>query len=359
VSPYTRSGARRTGDEYQDLQSAEILIQWLEQPDTYRWVRLETMEGSLDDIQTERDDGTRQLLQVKWGTDATVGWEWEELTKQESGKKVPRPSLLQKWKTSLDNVLATGVTVSEAALLTNRCAGAAIKFHLSDSGLVDFDSLSTPLKDIISTQLGGSASAAAFFQAFHFFFKERSYEALADSLQQRFQHLGGRSEGWTNLLEEIRLWINHQNEPLPDGTITLAAVRAASLWHLPPPIPQGFLVPHDYVAPRDWSATRVEPRLRAGGDRIVVVTGSPGIGKSTYLSWLVAQLRDANVPVVRHHYFLSTKDATPYRSGWETAADSLIGQLQSGYRDLVQAADCQNPRPETLQSFLSAAGRGF
>src|ERR1051325_3234846 len=122
---YTASGARRTGDEYQDLQSAEVLIEWLEQPDVYHWVRLETMEGSLDDIQAERADSTRRLLQVKFGTDATVEWEWDDLTEQEKGKKGPKPSLLQKWKTSLDDVVGAGVGVSEAALLTNRAASAA------------------------------------------------------------------------------------------------------------------------------------------------------------------------------------------------------------------------------------------
>jgi hypothetical protein len=99
VTFYTASGARRTGDEYQDLQSAEVLIEWLEHPDAYRWVRLETTEGSLDDIQAERADGTRRLLQVKFGTDASVEWEWDHLIKQESGKRGPKTSLLQKWKT--------------------------------------------------------------------------------------------------------------------------------------------------------------------------------------------------------------------------------------------------------------------
>ena len=184
MTSYTRSGARRTGDEYQDLQSAEILVEWLEQPDAYCWIRLETMDGSLDDIQAERADGTLRLLQVKWGTDATVEWAWDDLARQETGKRGPKPSLLQKWKTSLDDTLTKGVTVSEAALLTNRAASAAIRAHLSDSGLVDFDSLSSPLQAAISGQLGGPAAASAFFVEFHFFFKERSAQALESALQK-------------------------------------------------------------------------------------------------------------------------------------------------------------------------------
>ena len=274
MTSYTASGARRTGDEYQDLQSAEVLVEWLEQPDTYRWVRLDTMDGSLDDIQAERADGTRRLLQVKFGTDATVEWKWDDLTKQESGKIGPKPSLLQKWKTSLDDVLSKGVMVSEAALLTNRSATAAIQAHLSDSSLVDFGGLSASLQANISAQLGGPAAASEFFSTFHFFFKERSFEALDASLQERFRLLGGTKDGWSSLMGKIRRWINRQDEPTLDGTITLADVRAAALWHLPPQIPQGFLVPNDYVAPKIWSNTVVKSRLRTGGDPVVVVTGA-------------------------------------------------------------------------------------
>lgn len=65
-------------------------------------------------------------------------------------------------------------------------------------------------------------------------------------------------------MRSIRLWINRRDEPSPDGTISLVDVREASLWHLPPAIPQGFLVPDDYVAPEIWSRTNIEERLRAG-----------------------------------------------------------------------------------------------
>jgi len=238
---------------------------------------------------------------------------------------------------SLDNVVASGVAVSEAALLTNRAASAAIRHHLSDSGLVDFDGLPASLQATISAQLGGTAAASEFFASFHFFFRERSFEALDAALQERFRRLGGSTEGWTSLMGKIRRWINRKNEPTVDGTVTLVDVRAAALWHFPPQIPQGFLVPDDYVAPKVWSEEAVEPRLHAGSDSLVVVTGSPGAGKSTYLSWLVEHLHTTNVPVIRHHYFLSITDATPHRTDWETVADSIIGQLLLSCEELVRS----------------------
>lgn len=353
---YTASGARRSGDEYQNLQSAELLIEWLEHPNAYHWVRLETMEGSLDDIQAESANCTRRMLQIKFGTDPTEEWEWNHLIKREAGKKGPKPSLLQKWKNSLEGALKQGVIIGEAALLTNRPASAEIRAHLSDDGLIDFAQLSTSQQKALATHLGDAQSAATFFSTFHFFFKQRSLDVLRTTLWERFRRLGGTKEGWSSLLERVQRWINHRDEPPPSGTITLDDVRAAALWHLPPQIPQEFLVPKDYVAPADWSAAVVEPLLRVGRDRLVVVTGSPGAGKSTYLSWLADRLR-AHVPVVRHHYFLSVTDATPNRTAWETAADALIGQLLRSYGELVRTVDSQNPQPEKLRDFLVAAGR--
>lgn len=335
-----------------------MLVGWLEQPEAYRWVRLERMDSSLDDIQAERADGSRRLLQVKFATDPTAEWNWNHLTEQAPGRRDPKPSLLQKWKNSLDDAVSSGVVVSEAAFLTNRAAGAAIRANLSESGIVDFGGLPVPLRAKISEQLGGENAAAGFFESFHFFFGERSLEILETTLRRRFHLLGGSREGWESLLRQIRRWINRKDEPPPDGNITLADLRAAAQWHLPPQVPQRFLVPEDYVAPGAWSEGSVEPRLDRGGDGLVVVTGSPGVGKSTYLSWLVDRLReDKGVPVVRHHYFLSTTDPTPYRTDWETAAEAIIGQLRLLYENLVRTVDRLNPLPGALREYLVAAGR--
>jgi hypothetical protein len=138
--------------------------------------------------------------------------------------------------------------------------------------------------------------------------------------------------------------------------ILFADVQAASLWHLPAPIPQGFAVPHDYVAPQAWSDRNVLPHLDIS-QTVSVVTGPPGAGKSTYLSWLVDHLRSIGRPVIRHHYFLSTSDPTPARSSWETAASSLIFQLRSAYPALVQDVAGDNPLPGKLRDYATAAGR--
>ena len=357
MSDFTASGARRTGDEYQDLQSAEVLVDWLENPSRYQWVRLEAMDGSLDDIQAEESDGRLKLLQVKFGVDPANEWSWEDFAKQEAGRKGKlKPSLLMKWATSLAEAQARA-TVAVAAIVTNRAGCTEVLASRGSDGRIDFPSLPDAVRTTVSAQLGGEDAALAFFTTFQFRFLDPSPDVLAEALLVRFVRLGGTREGWYGLLDSVRRWINRQNEPRVGGRILFAEVLAAANWHRPPSIPQSFRVPEDYVAPETWSEEVVEPRLDANGDRLLVVTGSPGIGKSTYLSWLLKKLTDRATPVVRHHFFLSTTDKTPRRTAWQTAADTIVGQLQGDYPNLVAAFGGHNPNPEMLRDFLEEAGR--
>lgn len=355
MTGFTASGARRTGDEYQDLKSAEILVQWLEQPDRFQWVHLESMDGSLDDIQALEADGRLRMLQIKFTTDPSESWGWKELLAQAPGKSGPLPSLLQKWSRSLADAHGAGTAVSEAGLYTNRDAKREIADHLDANMHLGFPKLPGALKREIVAHLGGAALAKQFFSTFHFRFGESSPAGLEATVRSRFRQLGGTPEGWTRLIESIRRWINRKDEPTSSGRIYLEDVRAAALWHLPPLIPQGFAVPPDYVAPSNWSRDVVMPRLD-GTYPISIVTGPPGAGKSTYLSWLVGELASSGRPVIRHHFFLSTSDATPFRSSWDTAAGSLLLQLRTDHPELVRLAP-QNPRPDALGSVFAAAGR--
>lgn len=69
VPRLTRSGARRQGDEYQDVQALNLLVEWLEQRDRYQRVQLEADgSGSLDDLLALRSDGVLEVWQVKFST---------------------------------------------------------------------------------------------------------------------------------------------------------------------------------------------------------------------------------------------------------------------------------------------------
>src|ERR1700674_613060 len=105
-SPYTRSGTRRLGDDYQDIVGCEVMVDWLEHSDRYSWVRVEADEAKfLDDIVVMRADGRVEVKQIKFSTNpsgAHDSFTWQKLLADSEGKSGNRTqSLLQKWVVSL------------------------------------------------------------------------------------------------------------------------------------------------------------------------------------------------------------------------------------------------------------------
>ena len=64
----SRSGARRSGDDYQDLIAIEVMLEFLESPQSFSAVAFEVVEkGSLDDVVRYSADGQHtDLYQVKY-----------------------------------------------------------------------------------------------------------------------------------------------------------------------------------------------------------------------------------------------------------------------------------------------------
>src|SRR5215216_6339646 len=110
-SPYTRSGTRRLGDDYQDLIACEVLVDWLGHSDRYIWARVEADEAMfLDDVVAMRADGRLIVRQVKFSTNPEGEDDpliWEKLLAEPPGKSArTRMSLLEKWAASLRELLA-------------------------------------------------------------------------------------------------------------------------------------------------------------------------------------------------------------------------------------------------------------
>ena len=99
--------------------------------------------------------------------------------------------------------------------------------------------------------------------------------------------------------------------------------------------------------------------LVGGQDNCGLIYASPGAGKSTYASKLFADLVERNIPVVRHHYFLSLTDSASYaRMDHQRAAESLMHDLQRDHsKALGQLADrSPNPQVGDLRAWLEACG---
>ena len=97
-------------------------------------------------------------------------------------------------------------------------------------------------------------------------------------------------------------------------------------------------------------------RIKTGTRPISVLWGSPGRGKSTYLSYLVQSLREADLPAVRHHYFLALDDSTVDRVSFTEISYSLMDQISGRYPDAVRGLERSD---DQLRKWLAECGRHF
>jgi hypothetical protein len=360
---FTRTGIRRSGDDYQDLCALELLVEMLEHPIRYSWVKVEADEaGVLDDILALREDESYIARQVKYAghpEEDSNAWTWDKLLLERSysnGKN--RPSLLSRWFHSWQKLKAQG-TVAEASLESNRKAGEGLREIIDTNGLIPFDSILQVTKNEILRQFGDEGAAREFFSVFKFRVDRPELDVLNDSISRRFFALGGTREGWLSLKDQLRLWVRERYEPPPDGTITVTIVRGAANWHHLTSLPENFEVPNDYVLP---SHSFHENFFRDVVQRVrscQVLTAPPALGKSTYLSYLVGQLQEEKIPVIRHHYFLMVGDRSYGRLDHSRIVESLMNNILTLYPEALGTLGARNPNPEELGVWLTAVGAHF
>ena len=361
-SQFTRSGVRRAGDDYQDIIALALLVEWLEHPDRYTWIRVEADDsGFLDDVVALSADDVIVAKQVKFSAhpdDATDPYTWDDLLKQRtSAKGTALPSLLTKWGASFQDLRNAHGRV-EASLVSNRKPADDLRISFAAPSIVELDRIHDPgVRATVVAQLGGEQEARDFFAAFRFDLDQPGLDTLEAALERRFLNLHGNVHGWKSLKDGLRKWVRQRNSPPPDGQITLEAVKSAAEWQRLDALPEEFSVPPDFVLPDDQfhrSFLRVLNKTDGG---CVVLTGPPGIGKSTYISNLYRELKNSGLQVIRHHYFLSRDDRTPFRYDHLNVARSLMSEIQAIYAAFGVGQPSGNPRAEDLLAWLSDCGR--
>ncbi len=361
ASKYTIPG--RAGFDYQDIVALDLVVEMMTHPDRYQWIQVESDDaGCLDDVTALKGNGEFIYWQVKFAVDPEVrgdSYNWKKLLEQEKGEDGPKDSLLMRWEKSLSRVMQQG-PVSEAALITNRKAAADLNRAFKDFDLVDFDKIqSSDTKKEIRKQVGSVKAARAFFSKFHFKMNHPGLEAWEQSVKRKFELLGGTAEGWLSLKDNMRTWARQRKQPPPDGLITLEKARKAALWEELRRMPQEFEIPPDYVVPsQDFHEVFME-KVRDADQRCIVLTAPPGTGKSTYLSHVVRECRNRDIPVIRHHYFLSLRDRTPNRLVNRRVAESLMNDLKQCYPKSIGTKINTNPNPDDLGQWLDHCGKQF
>ncbi|HZL83653.1 MAG TPA: ATP-binding protein [Candidatus Deferrimicrobium sp.] len=347
VSNNTRSGARRAGDEYQDVRAALFLVQWLLDPSKYRYAILENNgAGALDDITALTQDGKWILIQVKYTLDTqTNPLTFEYLLDKSRDQK----SLLEKWSASLRKFPPE--QVQRVTIETNRPPDRSLEECLTQDRCVDLSRVDPSVCCRLFDQLGEEA-ARELFGIIDFSLSQPGISQVESFGRDILQGLNPSCpEAWDSLMKSIGEWIINPASLPNNPQILLADVRAAARWHVLRGINERFHVPNDTIAPDDDVLQSMVADLDTG-NHVLELTGPPGSGKSTLLTVFARSLEDAGNVVLRHHFFVSISDATPHRYSAMVTIESLMGQIRErGTRLLGREEERMSPDPRQPDEF--------
>lgn len=330
---YKKPGILRASFDYQDLSAIAILIDFYRQPDLFEWVELDSDDkafASIDDIVACRTDGRFEITQVKFTVDPAdpanqLDWDWL-MKRTKNGR-----SLLQKWATTADRCAATG-QLATAQLVTDRWPAGQFAKALKNQE-IDFSKIEPAMAAKIAEQLGSLSNAKAFFERFRFNHSQPHIDDLQYELRARLVPSDTDEAGWFNLCREVKKWATLKQSPAPDGRVRHSHVRAVISRERPRPLDQDFDVPPGYQPPDTSFETAFCDRLTTT-DGVTVLWGTPGRGKSTFLSHCFAMLKADKQICIRHHYFLRLSDRDTARFFFQDIETSLVRQLQEQLPEL-------------------------
>jgi len=354
---FKRAGSIRAGFAYQDFMGLKELIDFYQSPDLYEWVRIESDgpadeidPGFLDDIFCKKKTDNRVIVkQVKFCVDPTkanfaLSFDWL-LDKKGGGT-----SLLFKWSSSVEKLLTQNI-LGDACLLTNRIPDQEV-INALDGEHIDPTHLSEERWNRICEEIGSKESTLSFLKNFRFAHSQKTLKSLEWDLKARLVPDYTDDGGWFSLVHEVKKWAMFKNEPPPDGNITHEVLQSVLSTRRPKPLSQEFYVPEGYQPPDNAFDQEFRKKLYTPG--LFVLWGTPGRGKSTYLSNLVHQLRQDDVTVIRHHYFLSLADASGDRVSFIDIAFSLMDQMRTYCAEAIIGL---SSRADDLRSCLVKCGQ--
>lgn len=350
------------GYRYQSLYGVHLLVEWLNSPASYSQMRFECDDKTvspqgLDDIVVERADGLFDYVQVKYtppeaANGCLLTWEWllEPSSSKESAK-----SFLQKWQKALNEIPIDRLGL--ASLVTNRTPDREIEEAL-EGNYLNYDKAPLLVQSRLIEQLGTVVAASSFLNKLYINHSQHGFLALEANIGSRLSGMGFESGGIERLLRKAPDWANFKQDPPPEGWITLDIVRGELSIARPAPIPQDFVVPQGYEPPNLKFHEKLVEDICTSSGGIITLVGPPGRGKSTYISFLCDELAEGNIPVARHHYFLSMDDRTGDRLSPVRVARSLLSQISliAGGKLL---SDINVDKTEELANVLVQCGAAF
>lgn len=342
----------RVGYSYQDLFCIRLLVDWFHNPSLYQWIAIEDAQTAqhkfkgLDDVVAFNHDGKYELYQVKFTIDSErddlrISFDWL------LARKGKGTSFLQKWAFDVIKYNERS-QLARAVLKTNRVPDEAFSNVLNE-GFIDPIKIPSKYLTLIYEQLGGRAKADVFFSHFEFHHSQEEINDLEEKLHDSLVPDHTTEEGWLRFLREVEIWATRKNLPVPDGKIRLSHLNKIFTAAISQSLSQFFEVPKGYTPPSKDFHENILTKTRNIGSW--VISGRPGMGKSTYLSYLTDVLMGKGIPVIRHHYSLSSQSDID-RISFSNAARSIQLQLRNIFPNLFESKE---PNPSDLEQFINTA----
>jgi hypothetical protein len=342
----------RLGYEYQDLLCIKLLVEWYHNPDKYQWISIESSSiagqkfQGLDDVIALNKNNRYELYQVKFTIDAQrddlkLSFSWL-CKKKENGT-----SMLQKWASDVYKY-AENNQLEKAILVTNRIPDETFS-QILDSGFVNVSRIPTSDLEIIYEQLGGKEKTDYFFKIFNFKHSQTTIEKYENKLKDLLVPDHTNLEGWYHFLRSVTIWATRKNQPSPDGRIYHYHIEELLKLNNSQSLSQFFDIPKGYIPSEQDFHNVIWDKTQSSG--AWVISGKPGMGKSTYLSFLATKLMDEGTPVLRHHYSLSSESEID-RISYANAEKSLQFQLKELFPNRFND---ENPSSNTLEKWLNTA----
>lgn len=355
MSKINKAGYLRKGFNFQDSYGLFLCSQWLVKPGDYKTLHFELVPDdsdkmfSLDDIALIDANGKKKLYQAKYKDDPTYKWSFEDLIDQPTTKKKSKPSLLQKWSSSLTDV----DNLVYAALVTNARADSRIQACLKGTS-IDLVLLKKNepkvFKELVS-QIGSEVALEDFLAQFHFEFGTNNIE---QAIKENFRALGVTKSG----RQQLELMIKNEASKTHTIELTLDDIRSACEFDKPRPLVEDILLPEDFQI-FDKSVHQkllADTKSPKGGVRIIF--GKPGAGKSTYLSYLSEELEGKKKTVVKHHYYLGPDDKDGIqRLDTDRATEALKGQFLNLPEKMLGETSTKNPSQVPLRDYIEEVAK--
>ena len=314
----------RAGYEYQDLIGIRELLQFYKNKNLYDFIRLEYPNNdkfrALDDVVCKiKNQDKYKLIQVKFSVDGETplcNWNW--LT----NKKGNGNSLVQKWsKTTLE--LLSDNKLLEASLVTNKQPTDEIQQVLNNNKIV-WNNIPDAQKAILIEQIGSEENCKIFFENWTLEFLQSDLKILDNNLFNEYIGISDSRANWEFFKSYVK-----ENSMYEGQEITYQILTNILQCRSPKPLDQEFFVPENYIPPSEEFHQKILKRIKNSDDKCIVITGSPGVGKSTYISYLKKELEKENIFVIRHHYYLSIETKQDKRYNYTDIKNSLFEQLNN------------------------------